>query len=171
MSEPFEPMRDEVAAVGGADGSATAAADGIRRLQVLAAALSASVLFYTLVAWFLISVQGLQLRPILPRDADVVAAGLAGVLILVSTRLRQRLAAPPRTVLSSPRPPSEAERLRRYARAVTVSLAMREAVGLIGLVLALLTGEARWAMVFGLASLLALLAAWPRRRELQRLTR
>jgi hypothetical protein len=165
-----------VASSGGAgDGAASAetfAADAearLRSLRILASALVLSVLFYVAVAAAVVQLrEGRPLGGPLPRDSEIVAAGLAGALILISTRLRQRLQARPLRFPPAAEPEPQPARHARYQRAVVVSLALREAVGMIGLVYALLAGEARWAMIFGLASVLALLAAWPRRREMRR---
>lgn len=137
----------------------------LRPVRMVAAAFAASVTLYTLVAWFLVGRAG---RPALgaglPAGADIVGAGVAGILILLSTRVRVRLAAAPRGA----GPQTQAERVARYQRAVIVGLAMREAVAIVGLVLALLTGRAAWAYGLGGIAFLAILAAWPRVSEVER---
>jgi membrane protease YdiL (CAAX protease family) len=58
------------------------------------------------------------------------------------------------------------QRLRAYARGMIVSFAVREAGGLIGFVLALLTGNPWWSWGLGGAALLAMYVDRPRREHL-----
>lgn len=119
-------------------------------------------------------------RPRAPGDLPLILSILATVLILVASRLQQailRRAAPrPQAkvgVASVPRrhaPELEGDpaALVAYGRATLVSYAVLEVAGLLGVAIALVTGERRYAWVLGLAAAAAMLVRWPTRGAMLR---
>jgi hypothetical protein len=61
---------------------------------------------------------------------------------------------------------SDAERRAAYQKATIVAFALREAGGLIGFVLTVITGNSWWAWGLGGAALIAMAMDWPKRENL-----
>jgi hypothetical protein len=142
---------------------------GLRPLHVICGAMAASVVLLGILSWAapylrVPPVEGLP--PGLPPGLPLSLTMAAIVLIVLASRLRtgllRRAAAP--WAQAGPRAALEA-----YRRATVVSFALLEGAGVLGLVLALLTGSARNGLVLCAASLVAMLVRWPRAGELARL--
>jgi len=139
-----------------------ASVDGrIRKAQTLVAALAMGVLTFT---GFVVGVVATGTMPP-ATDAGLASlplygAPVAAILLAIAPMVRRRI------LDSAPeRDPSTA--VARWFTATIVSMALREGAGLLGLVLSLLAGSATWAVVFGVASVGAMVLSWPRGRDLR----
>lgn len=135
-------------------------------LQVVAGALAASVVIYAGVAWFLTTEAfGADLGPqglpaFWPRFLAVCGIGLILVAPLVERRIR-----------AAGRGEEMGEGLSEYRTAVLVGFALREAASVLGLVIAVLTGDALWCYGLSAAALVAMAAGWPSRARLEGVAR
>lgn len=133
-----------------------------RVLQIICGAILASQAIYVAVAW-MVTAEGAHAPGAGGRVPPAVAMALVGVAVtcLASAegvaRLLQRrakAAAAPET------------RAQGFLQATIVGFALREAAGIIGLVLSLLTGKLLWVVALGACAALAMAVAWPRRAQL-----
>lgn len=88
-----------------------------------------------------------------------IIAGVAASLFVVAPVLE-------RSLREAPRGASPSEVAARYQTGTMVGFAVREAPGLMGVVVSLLVGSLVWAAGFALASVVAMTLAWPRRDDL-----
>lgn len=141
----------------------------LRPLHVICGAMAASVVLLGAVAW---GATYLQVEPVgglppgLPPGLPLSLTMAAIVLVVLAGRLRTGLLR--RAAAPSARPGPQ-ETFEAYRRATLVSFALLEGAGILGLVLALLTGSARNGLVLCAAGLIGMLARWPRTGELARL--
>ena len=132
-----------------------------RVAQLVAAALMAGVPILGGVAYFLVR-SGLwepmdqAVGRIVPyAGVAVMAVGLLAAPML-GVRLRDALAALP-----------EDETVRRYAASIVVPQAVREGVGLVGVMAGMLAGSPTWILIFAAASVGSQAMAFPRSGDLQ----
>lgn len=142
-------------------GPAAAAAQVVPTLYAVCGALMGGVaLFAAVVTWlFLDGVAPLSPGE-LPGVALMAAATLAAALFIVAPVVERKLReAPPGASMS--------DVAARFQSGTIAGFALREAPGLLGLVLSLLSGTLPWALGFAGASLAAMALAWPKRGDLE----
>lgn len=135
-----------------------------RQLSIICGAMAASVVMVNIVLTFL------HASGSLPAPKDGIPEALSLALFAVSLILLVASPAFKRRLLKR----AEAEGYERnvngfagaYATATIVAFAMREAGGLMGFVLGLITGNPWWSWGLGGAALLAMAMDWPRREVL-----
>lgn len=144
--------------------SPSRAADAARsaaflQLQVIAGALAASVLVYAGFAWFITgeAVGAGYSPPGLAKPWPTILAGVGVALLfaapVVERAIRSRGAAD------------------AYRTALIAGFALREAAAVLGLAVALTTGEVFWCWLLAAAALIGMAAAWPRRSSFERTAR
>jgi hypothetical protein len=136
----------------------------INVLQIFGIAFVASLLIYAGLAWALVEVIGLEATVDLDATVTAVIAVVALGMIPaaeVSSRTLRNRASPAHQALT----PQEA--LQAYSQATIVGFALREACGVIGLTLSILTADWLWAVLLSFVALVAMLAAWPRPHSVQ----
>jgi hypothetical protein len=137
--------------------------DAARVTTVICAAIVLAVPVYVAVAWMVVG-QGVGASGGgLP---SVLVWALASVGITLLAVAEAVWAAMKRSAAGRPTP---ADRLASYRTAAIVSFAMRESAAIIGLVIALLTGDLRWSFALSAAAVLAMLLGFPRRADMARL--
>lgn len=141
-------------------------ADPLRKLPIVAGAMLASVALANGAALFALAggavAQPLQEPPLAARIALIATAVTLLVLAPAFEALIRSRAIPP----ASPRSPEAT-----YVAGKVAGLALREAGGLVGMVLGLITGQWLWPALFGGLAVITLLMAWPRADELKTLAR
>ena len=133
----------------------------IRAAQIVVAALAMGVLTFTGVVVGLVATGG---------TAPVAGAGMASLPLYGAPVAAILLALAPvvrRRILDSGPARDRAQAVGRWSTATIVSMALREGAGILGLVLSLLAGSATWAVVFGVASVGAMVLSWPRGDDLR----
>lgn len=136
----------------------------LRILNVIWAAIAGGLVMLAAVATFL--ARGTDMTPALEVGAalpvKLALAGAAAALLLIAPVVSRQL-------LSRVREAAHLDvALQRYQEAVVVGFAMREAVGLVGFVIAVLTGDLVWCYALTGAALLAMFFARPTRETLER---
>ncbi len=133
----------------------------LKTLNVLCAALVASILVNGAVAWVVLSQgqltpgEALAELPILPYLLAAFGFGALVLAPLVSAMVLKQGAG---------HEPAEPEQvLNRYQSSVIVDFAIRESAAVIGLVATLLTGSMIWVAGLGAAAVLAMVLAWPKK--------
>jgi F0F1-type ATP synthase membrane subunit c/vacuolar-type H+-ATPase subunit K len=135
-----------------------------RTTRIIAAAIAASVPIYMLIAWLVAptvdsSGGDPNFIPLLAMLFAVVSVvQLAAAYLVFSARVR-----------AAAEQDTSEERLAGYRVAMIIAFALREAVAIYGLMLSLLSGDARWCIGFGLVALVSMVLGWPRRSEIDRL--
>jgi len=130
-------------------------------LQVICGAHLASLAIYLVVARVV-----LDRRPAfapLPEVLPWILAGVAVMAILAAQPLGALL------VRNAGAQPTPEARQVGYRQAVIVAFAVREVAGVVGPLLAFLTGDLTWALGLAAAAALAMLAGWPRRADFDRM--
>lgn len=156
-------------------GEVTALLD--RRLRVLRALCLALVGSVVLMAAVSVGIVQFGLVPPLAQQAQLrqlslILSLIAVAIILVASRLyAMMMGRVSRGGGSLVVQAQAATVIDTYFRATLVSFALLEAIGLLGLVVAVLTGMLRHALVLCLVAALAMLIRWPRRGALQALLR
>ena len=97
---------------------------------------------------------------------DVSLAGVVVALLLLAAAPTARRVVFKRAQAEEGFERDPAARLNAYARGMILGFAMREAAGLIGFVLALLSGNPWWSWGLGVTALAAMFADRPRREDL-----
>lgn len=140
----------------------------LANLRVICSALLTSSVLMGAVSWFVVGRMGMESAvPELPGlPLSLTVAGT--VLILLASRIRSGLLGriPPPALAPGPEPV-----LAAYQRATIVSFALFEGAAVLGLVLALITGQVRYGLIFSLAAVLSMLVRWPRQGEVERILR
>jgi hypothetical protein len=128
-----------------------------------------SVVLLEALAWLLLRPGGFSPPP-LPDAVPLSITAAAAILILLSSRLRSGIVR--RSLPNHPalQPQPEAV-LAAYKRATVASFAMLEAAGILGLLVALLSGRLLYGIILCLAALLGMLTRWPRAAEVDRILR
>ena len=129
----------------------------VRRLRIIAGAMALSVAS----AFGVLVIMRAMGSP--TGDATEQAEPILGILVVVAAVLLVAAPFVERFLLLRG---AAADPLQRYQVAKVVSLALREAVGLLGFLVGLLSGQLLWAAGLGGASLLAIALAWPRVTDL-----
>lgn len=144
-----------------------AAHSRLANLRVTCAALAVSSALMGFLSWLLVGRMGIREMvpdlPGLPLSLTVAAT----VLILLASRIRSGLLGR----IPRPAQPDPESVLAVYQRATVASFALFEGAAILGLVLALVTGQVRYGLIFSLAAVLSMLVRWPRQGEVQRLLR
>ena len=130
----------------------------VRRLRVIWLALMFSVATFYLVVWFLLKRSGATEFRAIP--GLVPAAGIVAAILLLAPIIRRRLEAAPRTA-------GPEEIASRWATGWLVGQAIKEAVGILGLVIALLAGSTSWALGFAIASVASMIMTPPWEHEVR----
>ncbi len=137
-------------------------------LRVIAILLSSGIVVYMFLAWLLL--RSIILEPIAALPPAVnLGLGFAGLLVilagyLLGRRMRDASASPSSTETTGQTDSKRLDGLlQRYTRAFVVAAAAREAAAVIGLVLTLLNGDVRPALLLGGIALGSMLIHWPRR--------
>ncbi len=152
-------MEDERRRFGAPPDSAAVAAE-IARLRLIAGAMAFGIVAAMAALWAAATFGELDVQP----AAEGGARPVAGLLVLVAAVLL--VAAPFVERFLSTSGGAGTPPLQRYRTAKVVSLALRESVGLLGLVVGLLGVSPTWGYALGAASLLAIALAWPREADL-----
>lgn len=136
----------------------------VRTLQVICVAFASSLLLYAGLAWTLVEVLGFQaiaeLDPAITTTIAVAALATLPAAEMLTKMLRSKAAA-----LGQDTGAEVA--LQSYSQGVIVGFATREACGVIGLVLSLLTGSWLYAVTLSAVALVAMLVAWPRSHSVE----
>ena len=137
-------------------------------LRVIAILLSSGIVVYMFLAWLLL--RSIILEPIAALPPAVnLGLGFAGLLVILAGYLlgrgmRDASASPSSTETTGQTDSKLLDGLlQRYTRAFVVAAAAREAAAVIGLVLTLLNGDVRPALLLGGIALGSMLIHWPRR--------
>lgn len=138
----------------------------LRTLHILCGAMAASMVLLALTGWLALR-SGARSVPALP-GLPLSLTSAAVVLILLASRIRSGLL---RRAVTPWAAPGLAAAFAVYRRATVASFALLAAAGVLGLILALVTGSARNVLVLCAASLIGMLVRWPRAAELTRLAR
>lgn len=136
----------------------------IRLINIIAAAIVASVLVYMVIAWVVaptVAETGgdAELIQMMAAILAIVSLGhfvAAQMLFAIRVRAAEKL-------------PTPEQRLGSYRVAIILSFALREAVAVYGLILSFLSGDARWALGFGAVAAMSMLLGWPKRSTMERL--
>jgi hypothetical protein len=142
----FDPRGDEITA-------------RVRRLRTIWLALMFGVALWFLVVWVVVKRRLFQGPDVNPVMLGTLSIGVA-MLLLLAPVLRRRLERHPRTA----GPDVIAQ---RWQLGWIVGQALKEAVGLFGLVLALLAGALTWALAFALISIVSMAMTPPWDHELR----
>lgn len=140
----------------------------LANLRVTCGALLFSSTLMGALSWLMVEQMGVEAPvqdlPGLPLSLTVAAT----ILLLLGSRLRSGLIrrVPPPALDAGPEPV-----LAAYQRATLVSFALFESAAVLGLILALITGQVRYGLILALAAVLSMLVRWPRQAELERLLR
>ncbi len=130
----------------------------LKALDVISGAMLAALMVYVVVGWALVH----HRSPVLEDEPSGLLVGvlcglavllLLGAHLLVRGRVRGLTAAPP----------AAAAVVDAYIQANIFAFALREAVGLFGLVLTILSGRELWVVLFATLAAADMLIAWPRR--------
>lgn len=140
-----------------------------RFLNVVALGMVISVMAFIGLAWFLLDrPDTLPLAAELPTPIAWAGGLLAGGLLLAAPLIHRRLL----QRVEGPGPGGELAPLVEGHRFATLLVFMlRETAAIIGLMIALISGQAAWAYGLGGLTLVAMFVGWPRREELERLFR
>jgi hypothetical protein len=137
----------------------------LTRARIVSAAMMFGVALFTGLACFLVS-RG-SMSSVLPKGANILIGGLfiVGLVVLSSAPQFAR-----KVVAAAAKPGPNA-----FFVEVVVRNAIREAVGITGVALGLLSVNMQWILGFGIACVLAMATGWPRESEFReaerRLTR
>lgn len=125
----------------------------VRPLRTLWLAAIAGMVFFTVVAMYLI--RSGTVRPVgLPHGIAVYTGMALAAGLFIAPFVRRRIEKAPSFATHS-------EVARRWQTGWLVGQAIKEGVGLAGLVLGLLIGATTWALAFGVASALSMLMTPP----------
>ena len=136
----------------------------IRLINIIAAAIVASVFVYMVIAWVVAPTLAEESRD--PGLVQTLAAILAVVSLghLVAAQILFAI-----RVRAAEKLPTPEQRLGSYRAAIILSFALREAVAVYGLILSFLSGDARWCLGFGAVAVVSMLLGWPNRGVMDRL--
>jgi hypothetical protein len=135
-------------------------------LALVAGALAASVVIYAGIAWFLTSeAMAAGFEPAGLPGSVGLALAVAGVALLIVAPVVQR------KVRESARGTTPAGAVNAFRVSTVVGFALREAAAVLGLVLAILTGNPLWCYGLSAAALAAMMLGWPTRDKLERFAR
>jgi len=136
----------------------------IRLINIIAAALVASVVVYMAIAWIVaptIAEAGADAE-FIQLMAAILATMSLGHLVAAQMLFAIRFRAAAKL-------PTPEQRLGSYRTAIILSFALREAVAVYGLILSFLSGDARWCFGFGAVAVVSMLLGWPKRSAMDRL--
>jgi hypothetical protein len=135
--------------------------DRYRRLVIVCGAIAMSLLMVNVVLTVLQVTGSLPTKTSLPQAVPLAIFALALVLLVSAPSVQ-------RAILKRYEAEGDPEALAAgYSTATLVAFALREAAGLLGFVLALLTGNPWWSWGRGGAALLAMIMDRPRRAMLE----
>ena len=138
--------------------------DRLRKQRMIAGAGIFSLVLYAGIG-FLSAAQGDIVPTPLPEAAPGILAAAAVCLLIITGPIVSAL------IRKSVGKTEPAARLDGVTTAVVIGMAIRESPGIIGLVLTFLTGDPRWVVGLSGLSILAMIAAFPRRSTLENLLR
>ena len=144
-------------------------ADAITKVYVgalvISMALPVGVVMFAAVGYFVVS-SG-SLKPVGPPLGTPLlsAAAAVGLLAIFSA---ERIV---NTVQARTEIRSSADAIRRFGMTTIVPQAVKEGVGLFGIVLGVLTGSTTWILVFAGGAVVSMLVAMPKREDLEALAR
>jgi hypothetical protein len=136
--------------------------DRFRRLQFLCFAILMSVVMVNVVLVILLASDNLQSKPLSPNMPIVLFA--VGVALLVSSGAVKR--AVYKRADAEGFDGDLGKVFKAYQTATVIAFALREAGGLIGFILSLLTGNPWWSWGLGGAAVIAMIFDWPKREQL-----
>ena len=135
------------------------------RLQVICGALAASVVMYVGVAWVVVR-QGA-----LGEVSGAMPAALPGAMLVAAALLLVAAGRVQRAMLARAAKPDgtggSGVPMQAIQSAYIVGFALREAVAICGLVLTLISGDLKWAVVLSAVAVLAMVAGWPTRSRVE----
>lgn len=135
-------------------------------LTLVAGALAASVVIYAGIAWFLTSeAMAAGFEPAGLPGGVGLALAVGGVALLVVAPVVQR------KVRESARGTTPTGAVNAFRVSTIVGFALREAAAVLGLVIAVLTGQPLWCYGLSAAALGAMILGWPTRDALERFAR
>jgi hypothetical protein len=130
----------------------------VKRLRLLWGAMLLSVVVFAAVVWILLRRGGIG-RPQDPTLLGTLGIVVAGALLLAPF-LRRRIETPRRGA-------SPGQIAQRWQIGWIVGQSLKEAVGLVGLVIGLLAGSTTWAIGFAVASLGSMIMTPPWEHEIR----
>ena len=130
----------------------------VKRLRLLWGAMLLSVAVFATVVWILLRRGGIG-RPLNPTMLATLGMIVALALLLAPIVRRQ--------IDRAPRGAGADEIARRWQTAWVIGQALKEAVGIAGLVIGLLAGSSAWALGFAIASLGSMVMTPPWEHELR----
>lgn len=143
----------------------------LANLRVTCGTLLLSSTLMGALSWLMVEQMGVEAPvpdlPGLPLSLTVAAT----ILLLLGSRLRSGLIRRVPPPIPDSGDPGPAPVLAAYRRATLVSFALFESAAILGLILALITGQVRYGLILSLAAVLSMLVRWPRQAELERLLR
>ena len=147
--------------IGEGSSPAAAAERVLAVLRALCGALAGGVAtFAAVVTWLFLDGMAPLTPGALPEVALWAAVGVAAALFAAAPMVERRLR-------DAPAGASMSDVAARFQTGTVAGFALREAAGLFGLVVALLSGTLSWALGFAAASVAAMALAWPKRSDLE----
>ena len=132
----------------------------IRAAQIVVAALAMGVLTFTGVVVGLVMAGTIGVPAPALASLPLYGAGGAALLLALAPVVR-------RQILGAGAPKDRDTVIGRWFTATIASMALREGAGIVGIALSLVAGSATWAVVFGVASVGAMVLSWPRGDDLR----
>jgi len=138
----------------------------LTQIRVIAGALAASVAVYGVIAWV---VTGGATES----AGEAIGLALPIVAVLVGMAIMDLLVAPliERWLVGGAVGQPLERVLAEYRKAKIIGFAFREAAAVLGLMVALFTGDPAWCYGLSAATLVAMALAWPSREGLERVAR
>jgi len=132
----------------------------VRPLRTIWLAMIAGVAVFTVVVLFLIGSQAVTPIPVLRAGAGSTLAIVLVIGLIGANYVRK-------IVEKTPPSATRSQVAEKWRAGWLVGQAIKEAIGMLGLVLALLVGASSWAMAFGVASAASMIMTPPWEAELR----
>lgn len=159
---------DGGSALGRAPGAGLAPGDprlegALTQIRIIAVALASSVAVYGVVAWVVTGGAS--------DGGEPIGLAVPIVAVLVAMAVMDLFLAPliERALLGGVAGQPLERALAQYRKSKIVGFAFREAAAVLGLMIALFTGEPAWCYALAAATLVAMALAWPSREAVERL--
>ena len=136
--------------------------DPFRRLQIVCFAILMAVVMVNVVLAVLLASGSLDPKPLPPNASYILFA--IGLVLLVSSGAVKAAVFKRADAEGFDGDPGKV--FNAYQNATLIAFALREAGGLIGFILALLTGNPWWSWGLGGAAVIAMIFDWPKRERL-----
>lgn len=137
----------------------------LRFLNVVCIGMVAAVIAYAVVAWFVASGDGAIAGPELPDGFGWVGVAVA-LSLLAAAPIVQRKTMEGATRRQRPEEGMLAS-LEHFRLGTLMAFMLREGAAIVGLMLALLTGNPNWCYGLAAVTMVAMIWGWPRREDLE----